>query len=71
MAKMIANTTLSFEGQQVARAGKEFEGKELPAQVLEGWAAKGWCSLNPGKKAAKSNQSRSRKVAEQSIRETN
>ncbi len=69
MAKMTANTTLSFEGQQVARAGKQFETKGLPAKVLQGWAAKGWCSPNPSRAGAKSNQPSSKKRADNSIRE--
>ncbi len=69
MTKMTAYTTLSFEGQQVALAGKEFEGKALPPKVLQGWAAKGWCSPIPTRAGAKSNQPSSIKRTDNSIRE--
>ncbi len=56
MAKLTAFTTLSYHGQVIARAGKAFDGKDLPEQVLKGWAAKGWCSPLPPKSAAAANK---------------
>jgi hypothetical protein len=44
MSKYTANTTLSFHGQVLARAGKTFDGSGLPSHVLQGWAEKGLCS---------------------------
>ena len=70
MAKMTAFTTLSYNGQNIARAGKEFNSKDVPAQVLEAWAARGWCSPIPAAKAPKAASRTSRKGADISTVET-
>ena len=69
MAKITAFTTLSYNGQNIARAGKEFDSKDVPVQVLEAWAARGWCSPIPAAKAPKGVSRVSRKGADISTTE--
>ena len=61
MSKVTALTTLSFQGQQIARAGKQFESKGLPDEVLQSWAAKGWCSPLPASRVSGKALSQSKK----------
>ena len=67
MAKMTAFTTLSYEGRVIARAGKEFEGRDLPEKVLEAWAARGWCSPLLAKAVASTSKKAQRKAAAESM----
>lgn len=67
MPKMTAFTTLSYEGRVIARAGKQFEGRDLPQKVLEAWAARGWCSPLPAKAPASTHKKSQPKAAAKSM----
>ena len=47
MAKITARSTLAFDGKVVAKAGKEFDSKAVPAPILKDWVKRGLCSPPP------------------------
>jgi hypothetical protein len=47
MAKVTARSTLAFDGKVIAKAGKEFDSKAVPAPILKDWVKRGLCSSPP------------------------
>lgn len=69
MAKIIAYTTLSFHGQNLARAGKVFDSKDLPTDILDEWVERGLCSPAPRKAPKRKAASANRKQADTQLKE--